>query len=517
MTDWLSHAVSLSDARDQAQLADRYTSALCQEIALSQVWVIQPCEHGRKLSVIGHNQALDWLVDDFSHPFAHVLRSPSHMLMDEQRLLYWQANKAFSTLISARRSGEGVLIAPLPVGGSKVKALVVLMGPQALLGELLTDSSWQQFSELYISRWQVVADMGAEASEKSALSASIEIIRRDTRKRELSVELQNQLVGNSRVMDEMRAKVVTAAQSELSVLIQGDTGTGKELVARAVHELSTRKTKPFIAINCAAIPENLLESELFGHLKGAFSGAERGKKGLLTEADGGTLFLDEIGDMPLALQAKLLRAVETRSFRPVGGKNEESADFRLVAATHVALREKAHSGLFRKDFYYRLNQFPINVPPLCERKEDIPELTRHFIAENNRRGTSNVTGIRSGAIELLGNYDFPGNVRELRNLVEYACALTGDGEEVCTQGFAGRGLHAARSVALSSSSELGPNGDGVSDTCAVTDLKEAVLHFESRIIRSRLAHFDGDRAKTAQSLGLPKRTLAHKCLKLEIV
>jgi sigma-54-specific transcriptional regulator len=165
-------------------------------------------------------------------------------------------------------------------------------------------------------------------------------------------------------MQQVRKQVVTAAQSDLTVCIQGETGTGKELAAQAVHALSSRSSKPFIAINCAAIPENLLESELFGYERGAFSGAEHSKRGLLAEANGGTLFLDEIGDMPLQLQAKLLRVLETRKFRPVGGKKEVSSDFRLVAATHVRLREHVENRAFRSDLYYRLNQFPLPLPPL---------------------------------------------------------------------------------------------------------------------------------------------------------
>jgi sigma-54-specific transcriptional regulator len=207
-------------------------------------------------------------------------------------------------------------------------------------------------------------------------------------------------------------------------MIQGETGTGKELVAQAVHDFSSRADQPFIAINCAAIPENLLESELFGYRKGAFSGAETDKQGLITQADGGTLFLDEIGDMPLVLQAKLLRVLETRMFRPVGGKEELSSDFRLVSATHMSLLEQVRKKTFRQDLYYRLFQYPIRVPALTERTEDIELLGQHFVRLFNQAHGTDIRGIHYRAIDSLKRHGFPGNVRELKHLVEFGCAQT---------------------------------------------------------------------------------------------
>jgi len=276
--------------------------------------------------------------------------------------------------------------------------------------------------------------------------------------------------------------------------------------------MSVRKQKAFVAINCAAIPENLLESELFGYAKGAFSGATRAKAGLLAEADGGTLFLDEIGDMPLPLQAKLLRLLESRKYRPVGGKEEVASDFRLVAATHVHLKKRVEKGEFRSDLFYRLNQYPLYLPSLVERKEDLQELVAHFVRIYNERQGCKITGVRYAVLQYLREYDFPGNVRELRNIVEYACAQTPVGEEIDVIALKTQVLEDEEGkgcVSLLQKTE----GQAYSQ---IKNLRQALLRYETAIIKSRLAQYDGNKAKAATSLSLPLRTLAHKCRKLEI-
>jgi DNA-binding NtrC family response regulator len=210
-----------------------------------------------------------------------------------------------------------------------------------------------------------------------------------------------------------------------NILILGESGTGKGLVAEVVHCNSQRKDKPFISINCSAIPENLLESELFGYRKGAFTGAAADKKGLITMADQGTLFLDEIGDMPLGLQAKILKVLETGEVFPIGETKPKYADVRLVAATNKKLEEQIEKGLFREDLYYRLNVIEIEIPPLRERKEDIDVLARHFVDKYSRENNKKVLGMTDEAMEILLNYSWPGNIRELRNVIERAVVLAG--------------------------------------------------------------------------------------------
>jgi two-component system response regulator GlrR len=232
------------------------------------------------------------------------------------------------------------------------------------------------------------------------------------------------IISASPAMESLLAEMKLAAQTEASVLIQGESGTGKELLARAVHQASARCDGPFVAINCAAIPEQLLESELFGHSKGAFTGAATAYKGLFQSADGGTIFLDEIGDMPLALQAKLLRVLEDKEIRPLGSSQSIAVDVRIISATHQDLGKAISEGLFREDLYYRLNVVSRAIPPLRERREDIPLLAHHFLRMLREKHKRIVNGFAPDAMEMLTAFDWPGNVRQLMNVVEQCCALS---------------------------------------------------------------------------------------------
>ena len=273
-----------------------------------------------------------------------------------------------------------------------------------------------------------------------------------------------------------------------------------------------------VVVNCAAIPDTLLESELFGHTRGAFSGADQDKQGLLAQANGGTLFLDEIGDMPMALQSKLLRVLESRQFRPLGARKEQHSDFRLVAATHQPLQTGIEDGRFRRDLFYRLSQFPLRVTPLRERPDDLESLSRHFIRLYTEREGSGPMGISSHALHLLAGYDFPGNVRELRNIIELACLQTPGGDDIQPEVLRINDLFEESSDGWTSAPwDVGDRNPvdlpAVED---IRDLKAAAQAFEAAIIRERLRQYGGNRAQAAESLGLPKRTLAHKCLKYQV-
>ncbi len=233
-----------------------------------------------------------------------------------------------------------------------------------------------------------------------------------------------QIIGKSRVMTEVFQTIQRVAPAQSTVLITGDSGTGKELVARAIHDYSPRKSKPFVAINCTAIPENLLESELFGHVKGSFTGALCDKKGLFEEANGGTLFLDEIGDLDMSLQAKLLRVLQERKIKPVGANQERAIDVRVVTATHKNLQKAIEDDLFREDLYYRLSVLPIQLPALRQRKEDIPLLANFFLEKYGRMNNSQVRAFSSEAMQELLTYPWNGNVRELENVVERLTVMT---------------------------------------------------------------------------------------------
>jgi formate hydrogenlyase transcriptional activator len=250
---------------------------------------------------------------------------------------------------------------------------------------------------------------------------------RFTEEREREREGFERIVGSSAVLMEVLDLVRTVAPADSTVLIQGETGTGKELIAHAIHNLSSRSGRAFVRVNCAAIPLDLLESELFGHEKGAFTGAIAQKIGRFEVADKGTLFLDEVGDIPPALQPKLLRVLQEQEFERLGSTRTHQVDVRLVAATHRDLTDMVRRGEFRSDLYFRLNVFPVLVPPLRERREDIPELVMHFVEKIGRRVDKKIARIPPTTMSALTSYEWPGNIRELQNLIERAVILANDG------------------------------------------------------------------------------------------
>ncbi|MBW2491199.1 MAG: sigma-54-dependent Fis family transcriptional regulator [Deltaproteobacteria bacterium] len=243
----------------------------------------------------------------------------------------------------------------------------------------------------------------------------------DELKRTLHFE---KIVGNSPAMRNIYNLIRQVAKTKTSILITGESGTGKELIAKAIHDESKRRDKPFVVVNCGGIPETLMESELFGHKKGAFTGATHDKKGLFEAADKGTIFLDEIGELTLPIQVKLLRAVQERVFKPVGSNEDVSVDIRIISATNKKLEDEVIVGNFREDLFYRLNVIEIKMPPLRERKSDLRVLAQHFLEKYSREMGKEVTKMSSYAIDLLNKYDFPGNIRELENLMERSVALS---------------------------------------------------------------------------------------------
>ncbi|MBI5100595.1 MAG: sigma-54-dependent Fis family transcriptional regulator [Nitrospirae bacterium] len=281
-----------------------------------------------------------------------------------------------------------------------------------------------------------------------------------------------------------------------NILILGESGTGKGVIAEVVHCNSQRKDKPFISINCSAIPENLLESELFGYRKGAFTGAASDKKGLITMADQGTLFLDEIGDMPIGLQAKILKVLESGEVMPVGDTKATFADVRLIAATNKNIEEQIKKGLFREDLYYRLNVIEVTVPPLRERREDIAALARHFTEKFSKENNKKVIDIADETMELLYGYSWPGNIRELRNVMERAVVLAGS-DRIMPEDLP----HKIR--------------DQQGFKSLVT-LKDRLDHYEEKIIKDSLRVNDWNKEATSQELGVDLATLYRKIKKLGI-
>jgi transcriptional regulator with PAS, ATPase and Fis domain len=316
----------------------------------------------------------------------------------------------------------------------------------------------------------------------------------------LSGHPSSRVVALSRTMQEVYRLVDIAAASPSTALILGETGVGKEVVARELHARSPRKDQAFIAINCAAFPESLLESELFGHTKGAFTGADRAKPGLFLAAEKGTLFLDEIAETSLSLQAKLLRVLQEREVRPVGGTRSVPIDCRIVAATNRSLTDEVSAGHFREDLFYRLNVFPIHIPPLRERRRDVIPLARHFLALHGPREGKTSCHISLATGHLLEGYSWPGNVRELENEILRALMLTPSGQLITPRNLSSKLVEILEPVA---------HGARPDET-----LREALDRVESWMIRRALANNQGRKSRTAQRLGLTREGLYKKIKRL---
>jgi len=345
--------------------------------------------------------------------------------------------------------------------------------------------------------------------EKVSLSRQNFALKRDAATRN---SLDN-IIGVSTAMEHLKDTIRTVASTQSTVLIYGESGTGKELVARAVHSCSPRATEPFVSINCGAFPETLLESELFGYVKGAFTGANQNKRGLFEVADRGTIFLDEIGEMNLSMQVKLLRVLQERCIRPVGGTQEVAIDVRVIAATNRDLERQVAENSFREDLYYRLNVIPIVVPPLRERREDVPLLVNHFVKKYAKSAGRNITQVSSDSLAQLSSYEWPGNVRQLENTIERAVALE-----------TGEVLHAQLPMERAKA-KAAAAGVGTADTVSVPagavlpagmDMEKYVAEIERSLLKSALKQADGVQTRAADVLKISYRSFRHLMKKYEL-
>ena len=318
---------------------------------------------------------------------------------------------------------------------------------------------------------------------------------------------RDSIIGRSTEMENVFRLVDRVAPARSTVLITGESGTGKELVAKAIHENSLRADKPFVVVNCSNIPSELLESELFGHTRGAFTGAVTAKKGLFEVADGGSIFLDEIGDVPPEMQVRLLRVIQEREFTPIGDTQPRKVDVRIIAATNADLKELVRQGTFREDLYYRLSVVPIELPPLRNRKEDILPLAQHFIRKYNEENGRNISeNIKPEVLSLLENYFYPGNVRELENIIERAVVIAPEDEITieCLRAEV-RNPELARAAVRDS---VGASGD--IDIARGVNFYDEVRRFEIDLIRRALDQTAGHQSRAARLLGLNATTLNSK-------
>ncbi len=338
-------------------------------------------------------------------------------------------------------------------------------------------------------------------------SRNLEVENRSLKKELVKEYSFQNIIGNAPVMHQIYDLIKRVSQAPTNILITGDSGTGKEVVAKAIHYNGPLKDRPFVTINCGAIPENLMESEMFGHKKGSFTGAVTDKAGLFEVADGGTLFLDEVGELPTTIQVKLLRAIQERVIRRVGATEDMKVDVRIIAATNRNLEEMVQKGSFRQDLFYRLNVINIKTPPLRERKEDIPILAQHFLKKYNDKLGKNISGISLEAMEILQNYDYPGNVRELENMIERTVALEG-GSTILPESLPPL-VNTPSGRKMASSHEIEVTEDGV-------DLDKVMGQIEKELLIKAIHAAGGIKKRAAKLLNITFRSMRYRVEKYNL-
>jgi DNA-binding NtrC family response regulator len=399
-----------------------------------------------------------------------------------------------SDLVMPRMDGLALLRALQSQGADVITLLLTAQGTVESAVEAMKEGAYDYLTKpVDIQRLKILLD---KIMERLGTLREVKALRRQLRE----YGAFGSMIGNSLEMRKIYEVVEQAAPTAASVLITGESGTGKELVAQTIHQLSPRGAFPFVGINCAAIPETLLESEIFGHEKGAFTGAADRRAGCFELADRGTLFLDEIGEMTPATQVKLLRVLQERAFRRLGGRHEQSVDVRVIAATNIDPAEAVQKGKLREDLYYRLNVFALRLPPLRDRKDDLPLLVQAFVTEFNARNQKSIAGVDHETMRLFEHYNWPGNVRELRNVIERAVILA-PGPFIEPR-FLPPGLTGERPVAERPHVALAPG----------TTVEEA----ERRLIMMTLEHTRDNKTRAAEILGISLKTLHNKLNKLRL-
>ena len=399
-----------------------------------------------------------------------------------------------SDLVMPRMDGLELLRALQKQGADVTTLLLTAQGTVETAVEAMKEGAYDYLTKpVDLQRLKILLDKIVERLETLR---EVKTLRRQLREQGTF----GNIIGNAPEMRKIYSAVEKAAPTGASVLITGESGTGKELVAQVIHQLSPRATFPFVAINCAAIPETLLESEIFGHEKGAFTGAADRRQGCFELADRGTLFLDEIGEMTPATQVKLLRVLQERKFRRVGGRTEQSVDVRVIAATNLDPLEAVAKGKLREDLFYRLNVFSFRLPPLRDRKEDLPLLIQSFIGEFNTRNQKTIAGVDHQAMRLIEHHSWPGNVRELRNVIERATILS-----------AGP-LIEAKHLPPALGAEPAEKGQPQVSLAPGTTVEEA----ERRLILMTLEHTRDNKTRAAEILGISLKTLHNKLNRLRL-
>ncbi len=499
----------LLKAVSEAELAGAALQLWQQYAALKHAWFLRLSFDGRDLEVIAsyspHKQheasAQLFSCADFSHPFAHVAFNHKSLLLENLSSNPDLQNHQYQQWVS---NNTTLLIEPVFIA-QKFYGLWAVQSEQIDLNDDV-----QALKALVNNQLEQLVKSKRTDVERRQLASTVTTLNTNMLNSAQQQQLAQTIIGRSAPIVKLHERIVIGARSSLNVLINGETGVGKELVASAIHRFSDRTQQPFIALNCAAIPDALLESELFGYVKGAYSGATNSSTGLLGQAHKGVLFLDEIGDMPLQLQAKILRVLETKQYRQLGGQKELVSDFRLVAATHHHIPDLIKQNRFRSDLFYRLNSFPIPVPALRDRTADILPICQHLITQFNQQNNRAVAGVSTAVTSQLTALPLNGNVRELKNIIELACLHTQDNKVI---------EHIEYSITDDQDDlQQGQSNDMLANAqfSLIDDLKSAVQGYERSVIIDRLQQCQGNKTMAAQTLGVPRRTFTQLCHKLEL-
>ena len=408
-----------------------------------------------------------------------------------QKITTFRPSIVISDLVMPRMGGLELLRALKEEGNALTIVILTAQGTVETAVEAIKEGAYDYLTKpVEPQRLKILLD---KIVERQDTLREVKVLRKQLREHGTF----GKMIGNSAQLRKVYQTIEQAAPTQANVLIWGESGTGKELVAQTIHQLSPRAQMPFVPINCAAIPETLLESEIFGHEKGAFTGASDRREGCFELADRGTLFLDEIAEMTPATQVKLVRVLQERKFRRLGGRNEQSVDVRVIAATNVNPAEAVKTGKLREDLYYRLNVFSIELPPLRQRKDDLPLLIQAFLGEFNERNNKNVTAVDATAMRIFEQYNWPGNVREVRNVIERAVILS--------QGEFVEPKHLPPLVTDSAD---------VAKPIVALEPGTTVEEAERRLILMTLEHTRDNKTRAAEILGISLKTLHNKLNKL---
>jgi len=462
------------------------------------------------MNAFSNNQSLLMPVKNIQNPVIYALVTNKPYFIESPGNLL-DAGEVFDVMTETLPAKTAIECIPINSKEAGMLGVFVLFASKKALKQMKINSLQDQLFNLFSSIFGLYRIVEKNDKEKNLLQIDFIHKTASDYKKTIQQQISRRFIGHSPLIQKVWDLLAKAAISEMAIMLRGETGTGKDLAASAIHDYSSRANEPFIVVNCAAIPENLLESELFGHCKGAFTGATHDKRGMIAMADKGTLFLDEIGDLSPLLQAKMLRVLQEKKFLPIGGKKEIHSNFRLITATHRPLEQWVREDKFRQDLFYRINQFGITLPKLSDRKEDIPKIVNLFINEYMKENNVHITGCSESALKVLKKYSFSGNVRELKNIVYQACLFVNSkNNQISKQNIIER---LSKTVVIEKPASSNLMGGLDTNSHSLTEACEA---FESKVIESALLESGGSRSKAAIKLNIPKRTLAYKCKKWSI-